>query len=72
MFLDGFSINNFNAINIVSGLGIFLVIVIWVFLLMVYVLDFEWSEACITGFCIGVFLAAIIIVESHGTLWIFK
>ena len=55
-----------------SGLGIFLVIVIWIFLLMVYVLDFEWSEVCITGFCIGIFLAIVIIVESHDKLWTFK
>ena len=55
-----------------SGLGIFLVIVIWIFLLMVYVLDFEWSEACIAGFCIGVYLAIVIIVETHDKWWIFK
>lgn len=55
-----------------SGLGIFLVIVIWIFLLMVYVLDFEWSEACVAGFCIGVFLAIVIIVETHDKWWIFK
>lgn len=55
-----------------SGLGIFLVIVILVFFLMVYVLDFEWSEACIAGFCIGVFLVIVIIVETHDKLWIFK
>jgi hypothetical protein len=55
-----------------SGLGIFLVIVICIFLLMVYVLDFEWSEACIAGFCIGVFLAIVIIVETHDKWWIFK
>lgn len=55
-----------------SGLGIFLVIVIWIFLLMVYVLDFEWSEACIAGFCVGVYLAIVIIVETHDKWWIFK
>lgn len=55
-----------------SGVGIFLVVVICVSILMIYILDFEWSEACIAGFCMGVYLAIIIIVETHGTLWIFK
>jgi hypothetical protein len=55
-----------------SGVGIFLVIVILVLISMVYVFDFEWCEACIAGFCIGVFLAAIIVVETYDTLWIFK
>ena len=72
MFLDGFSINNFNANNKMSGIGILLVVVIWVFILMIYVLDFEWSEACIAGFIIGIYLTLIIIVEAYDKLWIFK
>ena len=55
-----------------SWIGILLVVVILVLISMVYVLDFEWSEACIAGFCIGAFLAVIIIVETYDTLWIFK
>lgn len=55
-----------------SWIGILLVVVILVLISMVYVLDFEWCEACIAGFCIGVFLAVIIIVETYDTLWIFK
>lgn len=55
-----------------SGVGILLIVVIWVFLLMIYVLDFEWSEACITGFIVGIYLTLIIIVETYDKLWIFK
>ena len=55
-----------------SWIGILLVVVICILLSIIYVLDFEWSEACITGFCIGVFLAAIIVVETYDILWIFK
>lgn len=55
-----------------SGVGICLVIVILVLISMVYIFDFEWSEACIAGFCIGVCLAMIVIVETYDTLWTFK
>ena len=55
-----------------SGVGILLVIVILVLISMVYVFDFEWSEACIAGFCIGIYLAMIVIVETYDIVWTFK